>query len=165
MINNIYWTESKTLVLELKGVYLVSITEAATGGALLRKGVLRNFAKFTENYLCQILFLIKLQAGWGLQFIYKKILAGVFLRNFQEHLFTKHLWATASSIKVDDYSNCKSNFKNYRNVQIFNFIKLEHKLKHFCRSNFLTHFMPLVSFYTSPKNIRKPKVLWCFQEV
>ena len=54
MINNIYyWTESKTLVLELRGVYLVSI-------------------------------------------------------------------------KVDDYSNCKSNFKNYGNVQIFNFIKLEH---------------------------------------
>ena len=25
------------------------------------------------------------------------------------------------------------------------------------------HFMPLVSFYT-PENIRKPKVLWCFQE-
>ena len=28
--------------------------EAATGGVLLRKGVLRNFAKFTGKHLCQI---------------------------------------------------------------------------------------------------------------
>ena len=28
------------------------MSEAATGGALLKKGVLRNFAKFTGKHLC-----------------------------------------------------------------------------------------------------------------
>ena len=56
----------------------------------VRKGVLGNFAKFTGKHLCQILFLIRLQA-WGLQ-LYLKRSSGTdvflwILRDFQEHLF------------------------------------------------------------------------------
>ena len=42
----------------LSGTYIskYACTEAATGGVLLRKGVLRNFAKSTGKQLCQSLF-------------------------------------------------------------------------------------------------------------
>ena len=46
----------------------------------IRKGVLRNFAKFTGKHLCQSLFLIKLQA--------------------KNTFFTEHLQATTSESKV-----------------------------------------------------------------
>ena len=39
--------------------------EAAAGGVLCKKGVLRNFKSFTRKYLCQSPFFIKV-AGWGL---------------------------------------------------------------------------------------------------
>ena len=45
---------------------------------MVRKDVLRNFAKFTRNHLCQSLLLIKLRA-WGQQlYIKKETLAQVF---------------------------------------------------------------------------------------
>ena len=43
----------------------------------MQKGVLRNFIKFTGKHLCQILFLMKLQAS-GLQHYQKETLAQVF---------------------------------------------------------------------------------------
>ena len=46
-----------------------------------KKGVLRNFVKFTGNHLCQSLFLIKLQA-WGCEFC----------ENFKNTFFIEHLW-------------------------------------------------------------------------
>ena len=59
----------------------------------------QNFAKFTENYLCRVCFLIKLQAS-GLHFIKKETLAQVFSREFWEIFknifFSVHLQATAS---------------------------------------------------------------------
>ena len=36
-------------------------TEAATGSLLLKKSVLKIFAKFTEKHLCQIFFLLSLK--------------------------------------------------------------------------------------------------------
>ena len=42
-----------------------------------KKGVLRNFAKFTGKHLCQSLFLIKSQA-WAYNFIKSEALAQVF---------------------------------------------------------------------------------------
>ena len=47
------------------------VSEAATRGVLWKKGVLRNFAKFTGKHLCRSLFLIKLQAS-GLQLYQKR---------------------------------------------------------------------------------------------
>ena len=40
-------------------------------GGILEKGALKNFAKITEKYLCQSLFLIKLMAS-GLQLYWKR---------------------------------------------------------------------------------------------
>ena len=37
------------------------VTEAPTGSALLKKGVLTNFATFTGKHLCQSLFLNKVE--------------------------------------------------------------------------------------------------------
>ena len=44
---------------------LMEYTEAATGGVLYKKAVLKNFAKFTGKRLCQSLFLNKV-AGLSL---------------------------------------------------------------------------------------------------
>ena len=75
----------------------------------VRKGVLRNFAKFLGKLLCQSLFLIKLQAShsfsiklqtWGLQLFKKETVAQVFSCEFCEisknTSLTQHLWVTAS---------------------------------------------------------------------
>ena len=39
--------------------YTLNEKEAATGGVLLKKGVLKNFEKFTEKHLCQGFFFNK----------------------------------------------------------------------------------------------------------
>ena len=57
--------------------------EAATGGALYKKGVLRNVSKLTGKHLCQSLFCNKVAGLWDSG-------TGVFLwilRNFSEKLF------------------------------------------------------------------------------
>ena len=63
----------------------------------VKKGVLRNFAKFTGKHLCQSLFFNKAETC---NFIKKETLAKVFLYEFCEiptsTIFTEHLWATAS---------------------------------------------------------------------
>ena len=63
----------------------------------VRKGVLRNFPKFTGNHLCQSLFFNKV-AGDGAG--KKENLAQVFSCEFFEisknTFFTEHVWATAS---------------------------------------------------------------------
>ena len=62
----------------------------------IKKGVLREFAKFTGKGLCLSLFLIKLQEPCN--FIKKETLAQVFSCEFCEisrnTFFTEHLWTT-----------------------------------------------------------------------
>ena len=69
-----------------------------------KKGVLKNFTKFTGKHLYQSLFLIKLQAS-DLQLYGKETLAQVFSCEFCEifknTFFTGHLWATASGYKIN----------------------------------------------------------------
>ena len=59
----------------------------------MKKGVLRNFAKFTGKHLCQSLFFNKV-AG------FKESLAQLFSCEFCElsknNFFTEHLWTTTS---------------------------------------------------------------------
>ena len=50
----------------LYGIDLILLLQKQPPEAFCRKGVLRNFTKFTEKRLCQSLFLIKLQVS-GLQ--------------------------------------------------------------------------------------------------
>ena len=63
-----------------------------------KKGVLRNFTKFTVKQLCRVSFLIKLQAC---NFIEKETPPQVFSCEFFEIskniFFTEQLWATASA--------------------------------------------------------------------
>ena len=68
----------------------------------VRKGVLRNFAKFTGKHLCQSLFFNKV-AGLrphACNFIEIETLAQVFSCEFREisknTFLTEHVWATAS---------------------------------------------------------------------
>ena len=51
----------------------------------MKKGVLRNFAKFTGKHLCQSLFFNKV-AGWGLQFDLKRLWHRCFPKNFAKFI-------------------------------------------------------------------------------
>ena len=65
----------------------------------MKKGVLRNFTKFTEKHLCESLF-FNTVAGLACNFIKKDTLAQVFLCKFCEisrnTFFTEHFWTTTS---------------------------------------------------------------------
>ena len=65
----------------------------------VRKGVLKNFAKFTGNTCARISFLIKLPSS-ACNFIKKRDSGtGVsceFCKIFKDVFFTEHLWATTS---------------------------------------------------------------------
>ena len=65
----------------------------------VRKGVLRNFTKFTGKHPCQSLFFNKV-AGQACNFIKKETLAQVFSCKFCEisknNFFVEHVWSTAS---------------------------------------------------------------------
>ena len=68
-------------------------------GCSVRKGVLRNFSTFTEKCLCQGPFFNKVRAQPA-TLLKKDSGTGVslwILQNFREHLFTEHLWITASA--------------------------------------------------------------------
>ena len=65
-----------------------------------KKGILRNFAKFTGKHLCQRLLFNKV-ASLGLQLYQKKslwhrCLPVNFVKFLRTYFFTEHLWATAS---------------------------------------------------------------------
>ena len=72
----------------------------------VKKGVLRNFAKFTGKYLCQGLFFKKV-AGAACNFIKKETLAQVFSCEFCEIskniFFTEQLRTTTSQLKYEKY--------------------------------------------------------------
>ena len=80
------------------------LAEAATGGALLKKVVLRNFEKFTGKRLCQSLFFSKVV---GPQLYSKRDSGtGVFLRSLQEHLYYR-------TPRNDCFCTWRSNFVVY----------------------------------------------------
>ena len=74
--------------------YLKTSFRSSHGRCSVRKGILRNFAKFTRKLLCQGLFFNKV-AGWNLQPYQKRDSGtGVFLwilRNFANTFFTEQL--------------------------------------------------------------------------
>ena len=77
-------------------------TEAATGGVLLRKGVLRNFAKLTGKQLCQSLFFNKV-AGLRPATLLKKRLwqfSCEFYEISKNTLFAEHFQETASFLFI-----------------------------------------------------------------
>ena len=72
-----------------------------TGRCCMKKGDLRNFAKFTGKHLRQSLFFNKVAGPCN--FIKKKTVTQVFFREFYKisktTFFTEHLWTTASEIQ------------------------------------------------------------------
>ena len=69
----------------------------------MKKGVLKNFPKFTGKHLCQSLFFNKADSE-ACNFIKKGILAQVFSCEFcvisKNTFFTEHLWTTTSVLMV-----------------------------------------------------------------
>ena len=69
----------------------------------MKKGVLKNFAKFTGKHLCQSLFFNKADSE-ACNFIKKETLTQVFSCEFcvssKNTFFTEHLWTTASVLMV-----------------------------------------------------------------
>ena len=76
--------------------FLISFPGAVVRMCSVKKGVLRNFAKFTRKHLCQRLFFNKVAGN----FIKKESLAQVFSCEFCEisknRFFTEHLGTAAS---------------------------------------------------------------------
>ena len=60
----------------------------------MKKGVLKNFAKFTEKHLCQRLFFNK-DAGLSPDNL-AETFSCKFRKIFKNTFFTEHLWTTAS---------------------------------------------------------------------
>ena len=82
----------------------------------IRKGVLRNFAKFTGKHLCQSLFFNKV-AGLACSFMKQETLTQVFSCDFcqisKNTFFTEHLWATASCSRPELICLLNSCSENY----------------------------------------------------
>ena len=68
----------KFLKTENKVIYL-KITEAATGGYFVKKGILKNFANFTGKHLHWNFFLKKRQAVWAAALLKRDSDTGIFL--------------------------------------------------------------------------------------
>ena len=76
-----------------KKIMLSSTCRSSHQRCSVRKGVLRNFAKFSGKFLCQIIFLIKLQVS-GLRpatLLKKRLWHGCFPVNFVNFLKTPFL--------------------------------------------------------------------------
>ena len=84
-----------------------------------KKGVLRNFAKFTGKHLCQSLCFNRPQAC---NFIKKETLAEVFSCEFCEiskkTFFTEHLWVAASNSLILLHISRKAARKRFLNNSI-----------------------------------------------
>ena len=69
-----------------------------------KKGVLKDFTKFTEKHLCQSLFLSKVAGLRPVTLLKKRLWHRYFPANFAKFLktpfFTEHGWATASVCNV-----------------------------------------------------------------
>ena len=90
----------------------------------VRKGVLRNFAKFTGKHLCESLFLNKV-AGLRPATLLKETLAQVFFYKFCEisknTFFRAHLGATASEvIPIQAVAAVDSSGSGTNNINRFN---------------------------------------------
>ena len=102
----------------------------------MKKGVLKNFAKFIGKHLCQSLFFNKV-AGGACNFIKKENLARVFSCKFCEisknTLFTEYLWTTAYRERIFCNNSLQKGFLHrssltfylvcHRYVLVFNSLK------------------------------------------
>ena len=90
-----------------------TLTEAVTKDVLLKKGVLKNFVKFTGKHLCQSLFFNKVAEKETLVQVFSCEFCGISKNTF----FTEHLQATAFTLtahygSLDDYCLDVEQFRN-----------------------------------------------------
>ena len=83
-------------------ILLIANVRSSHRRCSVRKGVLRNFAKFTGKHLCQSLFLIKLQAQ-----------ASTLLQNT---FFTEHLWALLQIAHLKRLVSTKRSYIHERSI-------------------------------------------------
>ena len=127
----------------------------------VKKGVLKNFAKFTGKHLCQSLFLIKLYAC---NFIKKESLAQIFSYEFCEMskntIFTEHLQTTVFVlhsqmlwVKAISRLSCSKKKRNLQEnrLQVCNFVKKILPQKHLSVI-FLWNFSEHPSYGTPPRS-------------
>ena len=111
-----YWRKNHTNIfstylkeLEILGLFFatfanVIVFRSSHRRCSVRKGVLRNFAKFKGKYLCKSRFLIKLQVS-ACNFIKKETLAQEFSCEFynisKNSFFTEHLWVAATFVFLE----------------------------------------------------------------
>ena len=73
--------------------YAPGPTRSSRPEVFCKKGVLRNFAKFTRKHLCQIFFLISCKPRLTYNFIKKETLTRVnFAKILRTPFFIEHLW-------------------------------------------------------------------------
>ena len=98
--NPMFQVESKNENQQLSVIAIIKDSRSSHQRCSVKKGVLKNFAKFTEKHLCQSLYFNKVAEACN--FIKKETLAQVlsceFCEIFKNTFFTEHLWATASKI-------------------------------------------------------------------
>ena len=109
-----------------------------------KKGILKKYAKFTEKHLCSSLFFNKV--------------AGLRQKNLQKVLSYMHNSVLNSPLKTPGWLTCLNGASlSFQRVTSFkNLFSNCSKIIGFplkgLLSNLLTHFMPLVSFYTPRKH-------------
>ena len=107
----------------LQSTACMKTTRGSQRRCSLRKGVFRNFTRFTGKHLSQSLFLMKLLVS-ACNFIKKGALAKLFSCEFCETskntFFTEHLWTTASGLRW-------KTFLPKRSEKLANFLKFSSK--------------------------------------
>ena len=108
-------------------IVLVGISRSSRPEVFCKKGVLRNFTKFTGKHLCESLFFNKV-AGLACNFIKKRLWHRCFPVNFVKFLrtpfFIEHLWWLLLSL-----CNLCSNSSCWISLLIGNLPSFTQKLK------------------------------------
>ena len=139
-----------SITLCYKPIGCESLLRSSRPDVFCKKGILRNFAKFTGKHLCQSLFLIKLQASGDCFWVnFRNLLAYsrgwlstiwtlsfIFLQNWYWNIFMKlqKLWQNQHTFRGDPTTNkvavpqaCKLNKKRLQlmffSVNISKFLK------------------------------------------
>ena len=87
-----------------------SFSRSSCPEVFCKKGIFRNFAKFTRKHLCQSLSSNRV-AGWGLQLYKKETLTQMFFCEFCE-IFKTTFFYKIPQLAVSDFL-AASNFRNF----------------------------------------------------
>ena len=105
--DQLHFSVSHIFRLPVKSVFegFGNFPEAATGGVPQKKGVLRNFVKFTGKHLCQSLFFNKVARLRSVTLFKKRLWRRCFPVNFAKFLRTPFLQNTSRRLLLN-FKNC-----------------------------------------------------------